>query len=214
MAHELFCHPTNYSSYSALFNLWINFYIVSSFYIVSQLLWAQRKNVNNDVSKDSPIQMVSAAATICVKKKTVLSVNAREIIPTNWYLFQRASCTSVAEARNLTTGSVALRSKYENLYGGKNDCLWTNEWERIQVKSANLTWVVCFFFPVWFQRIFFFLSIQMIRGEAASTRREEPYQTVSTVYFILGILRTDLCIGARVSLWPFYVFYMEPVFSL
>ena len=31
--------------------------------------------------------------------------------------------TSVAEARNLTTGTVALRSKYENLYGGKNDCL-------------------------------------------------------------------------------------------
>ena len=30
----------------------------------------------------------------------------------------------------------------------------------------------------------------MIRGEAASTR--EPYQTVSTVYLILGILRTDL----------------------
>ena len=32
----------------------------------------------------------------------------------------------------------------------------------------------------------------MIRCEAVSTRREEPYQTVSTVYFILGILRTDL----------------------
>ena len=29
----------------------------------------------------------------------------------------------------------------------------------------------------------------MVRGEAASP---EPYQTVSTVYFILGILRTDL----------------------
>ena len=38
-----------------------------------------------------------------------------------------------------------------------------------------------------FQRIFFFLSILMIRGEAASNR-----QTVSTVYFILGILRTGL----------------------
>ena len=49
----------------------------------------------------------------------------------------------------------------------------------------------------------FFLSILMVRGEAASMRREasrgknnrsslEPYQTVSTVYFILGILRTDL----------------------
>ena len=43
----------------------------------------------------------------------------------------------------------------------------------------------------------------MVRGEAASTRREasrgknnrpslEPYQTVGTVYFILGILKTDL----------------------
>ena len=41
----------------------------------------------------------------------------------------------------------------------------------------------------------------MVRGEAASKRREaaekkitsrELYQTVSTVYFILGILRTDL----------------------
>ena len=73
MAHELFCHPTNYSSYSALFNLSIKFL----YSIQSQLLWAKRKNVNNDVSKDSPIQMDIAAATICVKKKTVLSVNAR-----------------------------------------------------------------------------------------------------------------------------------------
>ena len=31
----------------------------------------------------------------------------------------------------------------------------------------------------------------MIRDEAASTRRE-PYETVNTVHFILGILRTDL----------------------
>ena len=32
-----------------------------------------------------------AAATICVKKKTVLNGNARAIIPMNGYLFQRAS---------------------------------------------------------------------------------------------------------------------------
>ena len=35
----------------------------------------------------------------------------------------------------------------------------------------------------------------MVRGEAASTRHEvsrEPYQTVSTVHFKLGIFRTDL----------------------
>ena len=65
---------------------------------------------------------------------------------------------------------------------------------------------MCFFFPVWFQRIFFFLSIQMIRGEAASTRREEPYQTVSTVYFILGILRTDLWSQGKFMaiLWVLY----------
>jgi len=45
-----------------------------------------------------------------------------------------------------------------------------------------------------------FSSILIVGGEAASTKREapreknnrEPYQTVSTVYFILGVLRTDL----------------------
>ena len=40
-------------------------------------------------------------------------------------------------------------------------------------------------------RGFFFLLILIARGEAASTRRKrqsrEPYQTVSTVYFILGV---------------------------
>ena len=41
-----------------------------------------------------------------------------------------------------------------------------------------------------------FLLTLMVRGETASTRREAPrgafLQTVSRVYFILGILRTDL----------------------
>ena len=40
----------------------------------------------------------------------------------------------------------------------------------------------------WVPEDIFFLSILMVGGVAASTR----YQTVSTVYFILGILRTDL----------------------
>ena len=57
----------------------------------------------------------------------------------------------------------------------------------------------------WVPEDIFFLTILMVRSEAASTKREapreknnvlspsgEPYQTVSTVYFILGILRTDL----------------------
>ena len=47
----------------------------------------------------------------------------------------------------------------------------------------------------WVPEDIFFLSILIFRGEAASTRREvsgEPCQTVRTVYFILGILRTDL----------------------
>ena len=46
-----------------------------------------------------------------------------------------------------------------------------------------------------------FLSILILRGEAASRRRKasrEPYKPVSTVYFILGIFRTDS--GARVLL--------------
>ena len=39
----------------------------------------------------------------------------------------------------------------------------------------------------------FFLSTLIVRGEGASTRREAPRdQTVSTVYFILGILGTHL----------------------
>ena len=61
---------------------------------------------------------------------------------------------------------------------------------------------VCSLIPG-FQGVFFFFSILMqVRGEAASTMCEapreknitsrEPYKTVSTVYFILGILRTDL----------------------
>ena len=50
-------------------------------------------------------------------------------------------------------------------------------------------------------RGYFFLSILMVRGEAASTRRSaprekitsrEPYQTVSPVYFIFCILKRDL----------------------
>ena len=36
----------------------------------------------------------------------------------------------------------------------------------------------------WVPKDIFFLSILVARGEAASP---EPYQTVSTVYFILGI---------------------------
>ena len=56
----------------------------------------------------------------------------------------------------------------------------------------------------WVPEDIFFLSILMVRGEAASTKREAPreasrelYQTLSTVYFILGILeRTS---GARVA---------------
>ena len=57
--------------------------------------------------------------------------------------------------------------------------------------------------------------ILMVRGEAASTKREvpreknnvlppsrEPYQTVSTVYFILGILRTDLWNQSSADLSP------------
>ena len=50
----------------------------------------------------------------------------------------------------------------------------------------------------WVQEDIFFLidSDGSTRIEAASTRRE-PYQTVRTVYFILGILRTDP--GARVQ---------------
>ena len=47
----------------------------------------------------------------------------------------------------------------------------------------------------WAPEDIFFLSILILRGEAASRRREvsrEPYKPVSTVYFILGILRTDL----------------------
>ena len=50
-------------------------------------------------------------------------------------------------------------------------------------------------------RGYFFLSTLIVRCEAASTRCEaprgkqpsrEPYQTASTVYFIKGILRTDI----------------------
>ena len=47
----------------------------------------------------------------------------------------------------------------------------------------------------WVPEDIFFLPILIVCGHAASTRRQasrEPYQTVSTVYFILGILRTDL----------------------
>ena len=43
--------------------------------------------------------------------------------------------------------------------------------------------------------IYFFLSILMVRGEAASTRREVPRRKsfqYQPVYFILGILRTEL----------------------
>ena len=45
-------------------------------------------------------------------------------------------------------------------------------------------------------RGYFFLLTLMVRGETASTRREAArgafLQTVSRVYFILGIWRTDL----------------------
>ena len=55
----------------------------------------------------------------------------------------------------------------------------------------------------------------MVRGEAASTKREalreknnvlspsrEPYETVSTVYFILGTLRKDLWSQSSADLSP------------
>ena len=67
----------------------------------------------------------------------------------------------------------------------------------------------------WVPEDIFFLTILMVRGEAASTKREapreknnvlspsgEPYQTVSTVYFILGILRTDLWSQSSADLSP------------
>ena len=63
-----------------------------------------------------------AAATICVKKKTVLSVNARGDNPNEQVPFS-TGFTSVAEARNLTIGTVALRSKYEKCMEEKIDCL-------------------------------------------------------------------------------------------
>ena len=47
----------------------------------------------------------------------------------------------------------------------------------------------------WAPNDVFLLSTLILRGKAASRRREasrEPYKPVSTVYFILGILRTDL----------------------
>ena len=47
-------------------------------------------------------------------------------------------------------------------------------------------------FLLWVPKDIFFSSIWlMVRDEAASTRRD-PYETVGTVHFILGILRTDL----------------------
>ena len=40
----------------------------------------------------------------------------------------------------------------------------------------------------------------MVGGEAASRENNnhpsrDPYQTISMVYFVLGILRMDLCLG-------------------
>ena len=67
----------------------------------------------------------------------------------------------------------------------------------------------------WVPEDIFFLTILMVRDEAASTKREapreknnvlspsrEPYQTVSTVYFILGILRKDLWSQSSADLSP------------
>ena len=62
----------------------------------------------------------------------------------------------------------------------------------------------------------------MVRGEAALTRRKEPrekksrkpYQTVSTVYFILGILTTDLCSqgtfisSSNLSIISFFLYFL------
>ena len=52
-----------------------------------------------------------------------------------------------------------------------------------------LIWRVNFTLP-WGPEDIFFSLILIVCGEAASTRRK-AYQTVSTVYFILGVLRTD-----------------------
>ena len=87
--------------------------------------------------------------------------------------------------------------------------LWTVR-ENWQIKSGGL-------YPG-IQRIFVFLSILMVRSEAASTRPKasvqsrEPYQTESTVYFILGILRTDLWSqGRRIvhSKWKLFHFQIK-----
>ena len=60
---------------------------------------------------------------------------------------------------------------------------------------TDLCEVVAIYLP-WAREDIFFLLTLMVRGETASTRREAPrgafLQTVSRVYFILGILRTDL----------------------
>ena len=63
-----------------------------------------------------------------------------------------------------------------------------------------------------FQRIFFLIDTDGQRG--AKRRKEkitsrERYQTVSTVYFILGILGTDLWSQGNIFLVVWYVF--EPV---
>ena len=56
----------------------------------------------------------------------------------------------------------------------------------------------------WVPEDIFFLTILMARGEAVSTgaTSREPYQIVSTVYFLLGILRTDLWSQGSTDLEP------------
>ena len=51
-----------------------------------------------------------------------------------------------------------------------------------------------FWLPYGFQKIFFLIDTDGLRRRVASTTREVPRenQTVNAVYFILGILRTDL----------------------
>ena len=60
---------------------------------------------------------------------------------------------------------------------------------------TDLCEVVTIYVP-WVREDIFFLLTLMVRGETASTRREAArgafLQTVSRVYFILGIWRTDL----------------------
>ena len=83
-------------------------------------------------------------------------------------------------------------------------------------------WICSAFILHWVPDDFFFLSILMVRGEAALTRRKEPrkkksrkpYQTVSTVYFISGILTTDLCSqgtfisSSNLSIISFFLYFL------